>query len=143
MFQVFSLGKTRKIEEEGVKFKSIIDGSSLFLSPEKAIEIQNKLGADMIMSFDECAPYPCTYEYMKNSMERTLRWAKRGKEAHKNTEKQALFGIVQGGEFPDLRQPSTGVGRLRQTPPPHRTWSVPDASSGPQLNLQFIALLTK
>ena len=82
-FQVFSLGKTRKIEEEGVKFKSIIDGSSLFLSPEKAIEIQNKLGADMIMSFDECAPYPCTYEYMKNSMERTLRWAKRGKEAHK------------------------------------------------------------
>lgn len=103
-FQVFSLGKTRKIEEEGVKFKSIIDGSSLFLSPEKAIEIQNKLGADMIMSFDECAPYPCTYEYMKNSMERTLRWAKRGKEAHKNTEKQALFGIVQGGEFPDLRE---------------------------------------
>ena len=89
---------------QGVKFKSIIDGSSLFLSPEKAIEIQNKLGADMIMSFDECAPYPCTYEYMKNSMERTLRWAKRGKEAHKNTEKQALFGIVQGGEFPDLRE---------------------------------------
>ena len=76
----------------------------MFLSPEKAIEIQNKLGADMIMSFDECAPYPCTYEYMKNSMERTLRWAKRGKEAHKNTEKQALFGIVQGGEFPDLRE---------------------------------------
>ena len=103
-FQVFSLGKTRKIEEEGVKFKSIIDGSSLFLSPEKAIEIQNKLGADIIMSFDECAPYPCTYEYMKNSMERTLRWAKRGKEAHKNTDKQALFGIVQGGEFPDLRE---------------------------------------
>ena len=103
-FQVFSLGKTRKIEEEGVKFKSIIDGSSLFLSPEKAIEIQNKLGADIIMSFDECAPYPCTYEYMRNSMERTLRWAKRGKEAHKNTDKQALFGIVQGGEFPDLRE---------------------------------------
>lgn len=103
-FQVFSLGKTRKIEEEGVKFKSIIDGSALFLSPEKAIEIQNKLGADIIMSFDECAPYPCTYEYMKDSMERTLRWAKRGKEAHKNTDKQALFGIVQGGEFSDLRE---------------------------------------
>ena len=66
-FQVFSLGKTRKIEEEGVKFKSIIDGSALFLSPEKAIEIQNKLGADIIMSFDECAPYPCTYEYMKDN----------------------------------------------------------------------------
>ena len=103
-FQVFSLGNTRKIEEEGVKFKSIIDGRALFLSPEKAIEIQNKLGADIIMSFDECAPYPCTYEYMKDSMERTLRWAKRGKEAHKNTDKQALFGIVQGGEFSDLRE---------------------------------------
>lgn len=103
-FQVFSLGKTRKIEEEGVKFKSIIDGSALFLSPEKAIEIQNKLGADIIMSFDECAPYPCTYEYMKDSIERTLRWAKRGKEAHKNTDKQALFGIVQGGEYADLRE---------------------------------------
>ena len=103
-FQVFSLGKTRKIEEEGVKFKSIIDGSALFLSPEKAIEIQNKLGADIIMSFDECAPYPCTYEYMKDSMERTLRWSKRGKEAHKNTDKQALFGIVQGGEYADLRE---------------------------------------
>ena len=103
-FQVFSLGKTRKIEEEGVKFKSIIDGSALFLSPEKAIEIQNKLGADIIMSFDECAPYPCTYEYMKDSMERTLRWAKRGKEAHKNTDKQALFGIVQGGKYADLRE---------------------------------------
>ena len=103
-FQVFSLGKTRKIEEEGVYFKSILDGSNLFLSPEKAVDIQNKLGADMIMSLDECAPYPCTYEYMKNSVERTIRWAKRGKEAHKNTEKQALFGIVQGGEFPELRE---------------------------------------
>ncbi len=102
-FQVFSLGKTRKIEEEGVTFKSIIDGRKLFLSPEKAIQIQNDLGADIIMSFDECAPYPCTYEYMKNSVERTLRWAKRGKDAHSN-DKQALFGIVQGGEFPDLRE---------------------------------------
>lgn len=102
-FQVFSLGKTRKIKEEGVYFKSIIDGRSLFLSPEKAIDIQNKLGADMIMSLDECAPYPATYDYMKNSVERTIRWAKRGKEAHKN-EKQALFGIVQGGEYPDLRE---------------------------------------
>ena len=102
-FQVFSLGKTRKIQEEGVTFKSIIDGRKLFLSPEKAIQIQNDLGADIIMSFDECAPYPCTYEYMKNSVERTLRWAKRGKDAHSN-EKQALFGIVQGGEFPELRE---------------------------------------
>lgn len=103
-FQVFSLGKTRKIEEEGVYFKSILDGSNLFLSPEKAIDIQNKLGADMIMSLDECAPYPCTHEYMKKSVERTIRWAKRGKEAHKNTDKQALFGIVQGGAFEDLRE---------------------------------------
>ena len=102
-FQVFSLGKTRKIKEDGVYFKSIIDGKSLFLSPEKAIDIQNKLGADIIMSLDECAPYPATYDYMKNSVERTIHWAKRGKEAHHN-EKQALFGIVQGGEFPELRE---------------------------------------
>ena len=102
-FQVFSLGKTIKIKEDGVYFKSIIDGKSLFLSPEKAIDIQNKLGADIIMSLDECAPYPATYDYMKNSVERTIRWAKRGKEAHHN-EKQALFGIVQGGEFPELRE---------------------------------------
>ena len=103
-FQVFSLGKTRKIEEEGVTFKSIIDGKKLFLSPEKAIDIQNKLGADIIMSFDECAPYPCTYDYMKKSVERTLRWAKRGQDAHARKNDQALFGIVQGGEYPDLRE---------------------------------------
>ena len=102
-FQVFSLADNRKIKEEGVTFKSHLNGEKLFLSPEKSIEIQNKLGADIIMSFDECPPYPCTYEYMKNSVERTLRWAKRGKDAHKN-DKQALFGIVQGGEFPDLRK---------------------------------------
>lgn len=105
-FQVFSLGDTRKIEEEGVTFKSIVDGRKLFLSPEKAIDIQNKLGADIIMSFDECAPYPCSHEYMENSVARTLRWAKRGKEAHKKADIQALFGIVQGGEFPDLREHS-------------------------------------
>ena len=102
-FQVFSLADNRKIKEEGVTFKSHLNGEKLFLSPEKSIEIQNKLGADIIMSFDECAPYPCTHEYMKDSVERTLRWAKRGKDAHKN-DKQALFGIVQGGEFPDLRE---------------------------------------
>ena len=104
-FQVFSLGKTRKIKEEGVYFKSIIDGKSLFLSPEKAIDIQNKLGADMIMSLDECAPYPATYDYMKHSVERTIRWAKRGKEVFKNPN-QSLFGIVQGGEFEDQRKKS-------------------------------------
>ncbi|MBR3891171.1 MAG: tRNA guanosine(34) transglycosylase Tgt [Bacilli bacterium] len=102
-FQVFSLAENRKIKEEGVTFKSHLNGEKLFLSPEKSIEIQNKLGADIIMSFDECPPYPATHEYMKNSVERTLRWAKRGKDAHSNPN-QALFGIVQGGEFPDLRK---------------------------------------
>ena len=104
-FQVFSLAKKKDIKEEGVYFKSHIDGSNLFLSPEKSIEIQNKLGADIIMSFDECPPYPATYDYMKNSIERTLRWAKRGKDVHNNPE-QALFGIVQGGEYEDLRRES-------------------------------------
>ena len=103
-FQVCSLADSRKIHEEGVTFKSHLDGSTLFLSPEKSIQIQNKIGADFIMSFDECAPYPSTYDYMKNSVERTLRWAKRGKEAHQRPEEQALFGIVQGGEFEDLRK---------------------------------------
>ncbi len=102
-FQVFSLSDQRKILEEGVHFKSHLDGSPLFLSPEKSIEIQNKLGADIIMCLDECAPYPATYDYMKNSVERTLRWAKRCKEAHQRPADQALFGIVQGGEYEDLR----------------------------------------
>ena len=101
-FQVFSLMENRKITEEGVHFKNHLNGDKLFLSPEKAIQIQNDLGADIIMSFDECPPYPSTHAYMKDSVERTLRWAKRGKEAHAN-DKQALFGIVQGGEFEDLR----------------------------------------
>ena len=101
-FQVFSLMENRKITEEGVHFKNHLNGDKLFLSPEKAIQIQNDLGADIIMSFDECPPYPSTHAYMKGSVERTLRWAKRGKEAHQN-DKQALFGIVQGGEFEDLR----------------------------------------
>ena len=101
-FQVFSLMENRKITEEGVHFKNHLNGDKLFLSPEKAIQIQNDLGADIIMSFDECPPYPSTHAYMKDSVERTLRWAKRGKEAHQN-DKQALFGIVQGGDFEDLR----------------------------------------
>ena len=102
-FQVFSLAKPKDISEEGVKFKSIIDGQKLFLTPELSIEIQNKLDSDIAMSFDECPPYPSTYEYMKKSVERTLRWAERGKNVHKN-ERQSLFGIVQGGEYPDLRR---------------------------------------
>ncbi len=105
-FQVFSLADRRKIKEEGVTFKSHLDGSTLFLSPEKSIEIQNKLGADMIMSFDECPPYPSTYQYMEDSVNRTLRWAERGLKAHKRVGEQGLFGIVQGGEFEDLRRHS-------------------------------------
>lgn len=102
-FQVFSLSGNRSIKEEGVTFKSHIDGSKHVFTPELAIEIQNALGADIIMSFDECIPYPCEHSYAKKSLERTTRWAKRCKEAHKNTEKQALFGIIQGGVFKDLR----------------------------------------
>ena len=104
-FQVFSLVKNKEkdITEEGVTFKSHIDGSKLFLTPEKSIQIQNKLDSDIAMSFDECPPYPSTYEYMKKSVERTLRWAARGKKVHSN-ENQSLFGIVQGGEFEDLRE---------------------------------------
>ena len=101
-FQVFSLADNRKIEEEGVHFKSHIDGSPLFLTPEKSMEIQQKLGADIAMCFDECPAYPSTYEYMKDSVDRTLRWAKRCKDVH-NREDQSLFGIVQGGEYEDLR----------------------------------------
>ena len=103
-FQVFSLARPKDITEEGVKFKSHLNGESLFLTPEKSIQIQNALGSDIIMSFDECPSYPVTHEYMKESVERTLRWAKRGKEAHSCSESQALFGIVQGGIFEDLRK---------------------------------------
>ncbi len=102
-FQVFSLARTKDITEEGVKFKSHIDGSSLFLTPELSIQIQNKLDSDIAMSFDECIPYPADYGYAKASTERTIRWAKRGIEAF-NNENQSLFGIVQGGEYTDLRE---------------------------------------
>ncbi len=103
-FQVFSLVKNKKkeITEEGVHFKSHLDGANLFLTPEKSIQIQNKLDSDIAMSFDECPPASASYEYLKNSIERTLRWAKRGKDAHQN-ENQSLFGIVQGGAYSDLR----------------------------------------
>ena len=104
-FQVFSLAKNKKkdITEEGVYFKSHIDGRKLFLTPEISIQVQNKLDSDIAMSFDECIPYPATYEYAKASTERTLRWAKRGKDVF-NNERQSLFGIVQGGEYEDLRK---------------------------------------
>lgn len=105
-FQVFSLGAMRKISEEGVEFRSHIDGSKHMLSPEKSMEIQNALGSDIMMAFDECAPYPANRNYVKNSLERTTRWLKRCKEYHKNTEQQSLFGIMQGGMYKDLRKQS-------------------------------------
>lgn len=101
-FQVFSLASRRKITEEGVTFQNEVNGNKEFFSPEEAIRIEEALGADIIMSFDECIPYPASKEYVSRSTERTLRWAKRGLEAHKRQD-QALFGIVQGGEFQDLR----------------------------------------
>ncbi len=102
-FQVFSLAKRKDITEEGVKFKNQYNGDALFLTPEKSIEIQNKLDSDIAMSFDECIGYPATYDYCKQSVERTLRWAKRGKDVFNNP-RQSLFGIVQGGEYEDLRK---------------------------------------
>lgn len=102
-FQVFSLAKPKDITEEGVHFKNIHNGDKLFLTPEKSIEIQNKLDSDIAMSFDECIGFPHTREYVEESVERTLRWAKRGKDAFNNPN-QSLFGIVQGAEFEDLRK---------------------------------------
>ena len=103
-FQVFSLSKIRKITEEGVEFRHHKSGEKLFLSPEKSIQIQNNLGADIIMSFDECPPFDASTEYMKQSVDRTIRWAKRGLDAHKYPDKQALFGIVQGGGNKEIRK---------------------------------------
>ncbi len=104
-FQVFSLSALRTITEDGVEFRSHLDGSKHFFSPESVMKIEEDLGADIIMSFDECVEYPASFEYTKQSMERTTRWAKRCKEAHK-TENQALFGIIQGGFYEDLRKKS-------------------------------------
>jgi len=105
-FQVFSLSDLRDITEEGVTFRSHIDGSKKFMSPEISIKTQNDLGADIIMAFDECAPYPCDFDYARKSMEMTTRWAKRCKQAHARPEDQALFGIVQGSVYPELRKES-------------------------------------
>ncbi|UJF28233.1 tRNA guanosine(34) transglycosylase Tgt [Planococcus sp. 107-1] len=105
-FQVFSLSEFRNIKEEGVHFRNHMNGDKLFLSPEKAMEIQNDLGSDIMMAFDECPPYPASHEYMKSSVERTSRWAERCLEAHARKNDQGLFGIVQGGEYEDLRQQS-------------------------------------
>lgn len=105
-FQVFSLSDLRKITEEGVTFRSHLDGSSHFFSPEQAINIQNALGADIIMAFDECIPYPADHDYTDRSVDRTIRWLDRCIKAH-NRDDQALFGIIQGGMYKDLRLKST------------------------------------
>ncbi|MCA1009797.1 tRNA guanosine(34) transglycosylase Tgt [Halobacillus halophilus] len=105
-FQVFSLSDLRQIEEEGVHFRNHISGEKLFLSPEKAMHIQNSLGADIMMAFDECPPYPAEHDYMKKSVERTSRWAERCLEGHQRPHDQGLFGIIQGGEYEDLRRQS-------------------------------------
>ncbi len=104
-FQVFSLAESRKITEEGAHFKSPIDGSKVFLGPEEAIQIQHSLNSDIVMIFDECTPYPATEEEARESMQLSLRWAKRSKDAHGNN-KNALFGIVQGGMYESLREAS-------------------------------------
>lgn len=104
-FQVFSLGAMRKITEEGVYFRSFLDGSKQFLSPEISIRAQEDLGSDIAMAFDECIPYPADYEYARKSTERTTRWAKRCIKAHQRTDR-GIFGIIQGGMYKDLRKQS-------------------------------------
>ncbi len=105
-FQVFSLGKLRKISEDGVAFRSYIDGSRHMFTPESSIEIQQALGSDIMMAFDECAPYPADWRYVKDSLNRTTRWLVRCRSAWTQREKQSLFGIMQGGVFKDLRYES-------------------------------------
>lgn len=134
-FQVFSLSSPKDIVEEGVHFKSHIDGSRHFLTPEKSMKIQMDLGADIIMAFDECIPYPAERVYAAKSSDRTTRWLERCIKAFDQTDKQALFGIVQGGMYPDLRQksireitsfdlPGYGVGGLSVGEPPEKYYAM-------------------
>jgi len=136
-FQVFSLSERRKINEEGVEFRSHLNGEKLFISPEKAMEIQNALGPDIMMAFDECPPYPATYEYVKQSTERTSRWAERCLASHQRKHDQGLFAIVQGGMFEDLRVqsakdltsmdfPGYAIGGLSVGEPKHLMYEVLD-----------------
>ncbi|WP_057830991.1 tRNA guanosine(34) transglycosylase Tgt [Colwellia sp. TT2012] len=104
-FQVFSLGKTSKITEEGVRFSSPVNGEKIMLTPERSMEVQRSLNSDIVMIFDECTPYPASHKESKDSMELSLRWAQRSKDAHGDSP-NALFGIVQGGMFEDLREVS-------------------------------------
>jgi len=135
-FQVFSLGDLRKITEQGVAFRSPIDGSKVFMGPEESMEVQRKLGSDIVMVFDECTPYPATEDQAQSSMQLSLRWAKRSKEAHGDSP-SALFGIVQGGVYEHLRQASLeglmdigfdgyAVGGLSVGEPPEDRWRVLD-----------------
>ena len=135
-FQVFSLGNMRKITEQGVHFRSPVDGAKVFMGPEESMQIQRELGSDIVMIFDECTPYPATEPQARESMELSLRWAARSKAAHEGNP-NALFGIVQGGVFTDLRQRSldglTGigfdgyaVGGLSVGEPPEDRWRVLD-----------------
>ncbi len=104
-FQVWSLGKLRKISEEGVSFQSPVDGSKVYMDPERSMEVQRELGSDIVMIFDECTPYPATEDEARKSMELSLRWAARSKAAHAGND-AALFGIIQGGMYPSLRSES-------------------------------------
>jgi len=105
-FQVFSLGAMRKITEEGVVFRSPVDGGRVFMGPEESMQVQRALGSDIVMIFDECTPYPVSYEQAAESMRLSLRWAQRSRQAHGYDNPSALFGIVQGGVYVDLRKES-------------------------------------
>lgn len=135
-FQVFSLGPLRRVEEDGVWFRSHIDGSEHYFSPEKAMAVQEALGSDIAMAFDECAPYPCTYEQAREAVERTTRWAERCRRAHRRPD-QVLFGIVQGSVHRDLRErsaaalteldfPGYGIGGLSVGEPKEMMYEVLD-----------------
>ena len=139
-FQVFSLGAMRKITEQGVHFRSPVDGAKIFMGPEESMQIQRELGSDIVMIFDECTPYPATEQQARESMELSLRWAKRSRVAHDGNP-NALFGIVQGGVFTDLRQRSLdglaeigfdgfAVGGLSVGEPPEDRWRVLDFLAG-------------
>jgi queuine tRNA-ribosyltransferase len=136
-FQVFSLGEMRKISEEGVEFRSPVDGDKVFLSPESSIAVQHALGSDIIMVFDECTPYPATEAEARESMELSMRWAKRCKAAHDDVP-GALFGIIQGGMYPSLRLESLealtdigfdgyAIGGMSVGEPKEEMWAVLDA----------------
>ncbi|MEM9538218.1 MAG: tRNA guanosine(34) transglycosylase Tgt [Cyanobacteria bacterium P01_E01_bin.42] len=139
-FQVFSLSELRKIEEDGVTFRSPRDGRLIYFTPESSIAIQNALGADVIMAFDECPPYPAEKEEVKAATERTYRWLERCVEAHQRPQEQALFGIVQGGVFPDLRVeaarslldfdlPGYAIGGVSVGEPPELMYPVVEAAA--------------